>query len=148
MTVYQWVQWFTPVLIDTARACRHAPGDRWFVDETYVKVVGQWVYLYRAIDQDGQVIEVLVSEKRDLAATRSSIGEWCNRSVCQASTAPIRSARIASSIARYSSAAVASLNRNSGRSPSSDCLAWAVSQSTTQCSSRRAGSCRSCGIRA
>jgi transposase, IS6 family len=49
---------------------RHVPGDRWFVDETYVKVAGRWVYLYRAIDQDGQVIDVLVSEKRDLAATR------------------------------------------------------------------------------
>jgi IS6 family transposase len=40
------------------------------VDETYVKVAGQWVYLYRAIDQYGQVIDVLVAQKRDLAATR------------------------------------------------------------------------------
>jgi hypothetical protein len=47
-----------------------APGDRWFVDETYVKVAGRWVYLYRAIDQFGQVIDVLVAEKRDLATTR------------------------------------------------------------------------------
>jgi transposase-like protein len=39
------------------------------VDETYVKVAGRWVYLYRAIDQFGQVIDVLVSTKRDLAAT-------------------------------------------------------------------------------
>jgi transposase, IS6 family len=45
-------------------------GDRWFVDETYIKVAGRWVYLYRAIDQFGQVIDVLVSEKRSLAATR------------------------------------------------------------------------------
>jgi DDE domain len=68
VTVYRWVQRFTPLLIDAARPCRHAAGDRWFVDETYVKVAGRWVYLYRAIDQDGQVIDVLVSEKRDLAA--------------------------------------------------------------------------------
>ena len=40
------------------------------MDETYVKVAGRWVYLYRAIDQFGQVVDVLVSEKRDLAATR------------------------------------------------------------------------------
>jgi transposase, IS6 family len=40
------------------------------MDETYVKVAGRWVYLYRAIDQFGQVIDVLVSKKRDLAATR------------------------------------------------------------------------------
>jgi transposase-like protein len=42
----------------------------WFVDETYAKVAGRWVYLYRAIDQFGQVIDVLVARKRDLAATR------------------------------------------------------------------------------
>ena len=40
------------------------------MDETYVKVAGRWVYLYRAIDQFGQVIDVLVSAKRDRAATR------------------------------------------------------------------------------
>ena len=70
VTVYRWVQRFTPLLIDAARPCRHVPGDRWFADETYAKVAGRWVYLYRAIDQYGQVIDVLVSEKRDLAATR------------------------------------------------------------------------------
>ena len=64
------MQRFTPLLIDAARPCRHAVGDRWFVDETYVKVAGRWVYLYRAIDQFGQVIDVMVSQKRDLAATR------------------------------------------------------------------------------
>jgi transposase, IS6 family len=70
VTIYRWVQRFAPLLIDAARPCRHVPGDRWFADETYVKVTGRWVYLYRAIDQYGQVIDVLVSEKRDLAATR------------------------------------------------------------------------------
>jgi transposase, IS6 family len=70
VTIYRWVQRFTPLLIDAARPCRHVPGDRWFMDETYVKVAGRWVYLYRAIDQYGQVIDVLVSEKRDLAAAR------------------------------------------------------------------------------
>jgi transposase, IS6 family len=69
VTIYRWVQRFTPLLIDAARPRRHVPGDRWFVDETYVKVAGRWVYLYRAIDQYGQVIDVLLSEKRDLAAT-------------------------------------------------------------------------------
>ncbi|MCA1705348.1 MAG: IS6 family transposase [Actinobacteria bacterium] len=70
VTVYRWVQRFTPLLIDAARPCRHAAGDRWFVDETYVKIAGRWVYLYRAIDQYRQVIDVLISQKRDLAATR------------------------------------------------------------------------------
>ena len=64
-TIYRWVQRFTPLLADAARPCRHAVGDRWRVDETYVKVAGRWRYVYRAIDQFGQVIDVLVSPQRD-----------------------------------------------------------------------------------
>jgi transposase-like protein len=70
VTVYRWVQRFTPLLTDAARFGRHAPGDRWFVDETYVKVNGVWRYVYRAIDQHGQVIDVLLSARRDAAAAR------------------------------------------------------------------------------
>jgi DDE domain len=67
---HRWVQRFTPEFIEAARPCRHAPGDRWFADETYVQVSGRWTYLYRAIDQHGQVIDVLLSMRRDLAAAR------------------------------------------------------------------------------
>jgi len=70
-TIYRWVQTFTPEFIDAARPARHAAGDRWFLDETYVKVAGRWRYLYRAVDQHGQVIDVLVSTRRDAAAARS-----------------------------------------------------------------------------
>jgi IS6 family transposase len=70
VTIYRWVQRFTAEFIEAARPCRHAPGDRWFADETYVKVAGQWTYLYRAVDQYGQVIDVLLSPRRDLAAAR------------------------------------------------------------------------------
>jgi transposase-like protein len=68
--VYRWVQRFTPLLVDAARFARHSPGDRWCVDETYVKVNGRWRYVYRATDQHGQVIDVLVSARRDAAAAR------------------------------------------------------------------------------
>ena len=68
--MYRWVQRFTPEFIEAARPCRHAPGDRWFADETSVKVAGKWTYLYRAIDQHRQVIDVLLSARRDLAAAR------------------------------------------------------------------------------
>ncbi len=53
VTLYRWVQRFTPLLVDAARPCRHRAGDRWFVDETYVKVAGRWRYVYRAVDQHG-----------------------------------------------------------------------------------------------
>jgi IS6 family transposase len=68
VTIYGWVQRFTPQLIDTARPCRHSVRDRWFVDETYVKVAGVWRSVYRAVDQYGQVIDVYVSKRRNLAA--------------------------------------------------------------------------------
>jgi transposase-like protein len=70
VTIYRWVQRFTPLLADAARFARHSPGDRWFVDETYVKVNGVWRYVYRAIDQYGQVIDVLLSVRRDARAAR------------------------------------------------------------------------------
>src|SRR5512132_129210 len=70
VTVYRWVQRFTPLLAEAARPCRHAVGQRWFVDETYVKVGGRWRFVYRAIDQFGQVIDVFVSARRDVQAAR------------------------------------------------------------------------------
>ena len=70
VTVYRWVQRFTPLLAEAARPCRHIVGDRWWVDETYVKVAGRWRYIYRAIDQFGQVIDVFFSLRRDTTAAR------------------------------------------------------------------------------
>jgi len=70
VTVYRWVQRFTPLFADAARPLRHATGDRWFADETYVKVAGRWRYLYRSVDQYGQVIDVMLSKQRDTAAAR------------------------------------------------------------------------------
>ena len=70
VSIYRWVLRFTPLLADAARPCRHAVGGRWFVDETYMKVAGRWRYVYRAIDQFGQVVDVLVSSRRDARAAR------------------------------------------------------------------------------
>jgi len=70
VSIYRWVLRFTPLLAEAARPCRHAVGDRWYADETYVKVAGQWRYVYRAIDQFGQVIDVFVSARRDAMAAR------------------------------------------------------------------------------
>jgi transposase, IS6 family len=71
VTVYRWVETFTPEFIDAARPSRHAGGDRWFVDETYVKVAGRWNYLYRAVDQHGQVIDVLLANRRNADAAKA-----------------------------------------------------------------------------
>ena len=70
VTIHRWVLRFTPLLAEAARPCRHRVGGRWFVDETYVRVAGRWRYVYRAIDQFGQVIDVYVSPRRDGKAAR------------------------------------------------------------------------------
>jgi transposase-like protein len=68
VTIYRWVQRFTPLVIEVARPCRHSVGDRWFVDETYIRVAGVWRYVYRAVDERGQVVDVYVSRHRSIAA--------------------------------------------------------------------------------
>ena len=68
VTIYRWVQRFTPMVIEAARPCRHSVGNRWFVDETYVRVAGVWRHVYRAVDQHGQVIDVNVSKRRNVTA--------------------------------------------------------------------------------
>src|SRR4051794_38234270 len=67
-TVFDWVQKFALLYQDAAKAYRHRVGPRWSVDETYVKVAGRWGYVYRAIDESGQVVEVLFREQRDTEA--------------------------------------------------------------------------------
>ncbi len=70
VTVYRWVQRFALEFAEAARARQHVVGDRWHVDETYVKVGGTWRYLFRAIDQFGQVIDVFLSPRRNRESAR------------------------------------------------------------------------------
>src|SRR5438445_4956319 len=70
VSIYRWVQRFAPEFAEAARARQHIVGDRWHVDETYLKVGGRWRYLFRAIDQFGQVIDVFLSPRRDTGAAR------------------------------------------------------------------------------
>src|SRR5919201_4623072 len=70
-TLYDWVHAFTSHFIDAARRHRHPVGRRWRVDETFFKIGGRWRYAFRAIDQHGQIIDVLLSERRDAASARA-----------------------------------------------------------------------------
>jgi len=64
-TVYDWVRAFTPRFIEAARRHRSLVGGRWRVDETYIKVGKRWHYLFRAIDEHGQIVDVYLSRRRD-----------------------------------------------------------------------------------
>jgi putative transposase len=69
--VRDWETRFVPLLTDQLRAKRRGQaGTSWYVDETYVKVHGKWCYLYRAIDRDGNLVDSLLSETRDLEAAK------------------------------------------------------------------------------
>jgi transposase, IS6 family len=70
VSIYRWVQRFAPEFAEAARARQHVLGDRWHVDETYLKVGGTWRYLFRAIDQFGQVIDMFLSPRRNTEAAR------------------------------------------------------------------------------
>jgi putative transposase len=70
--VREWERKLAPLLSETLRKQRHGVGGAsWYVDETYLKVQGQWCYLYRAIDRDGCLIDAWLSETRDLAAAEA-----------------------------------------------------------------------------
>lgn len=67
-TIYDWVQCFTPLYQEAARRYRYPVGRTLSVDETYIRVAGQWQYAYRAIDEYGQVVDVYPSPTRDAEA--------------------------------------------------------------------------------
>jgi putative transposase len=69
--VRDWEARFAPLLADQLRAKRRGQaGTSWYVDETYVKVHGIWCYLYRAIDRDGNLVDCMLSEKRNMEAAK------------------------------------------------------------------------------
>ncbi|MEI5682503.1 IS6 family transposase [Mesorhizobium sp. CCNWLW179-1] len=69
-TIHHWVVHFSPVLLNRFNRRKRAVGSKWHMDETYIKVRGQWTYLYRAIDSVGATVEFWFSEQRDLPAAK------------------------------------------------------------------------------
>ncbi len=69
-TVHRWALKMLPVFAKVFRGRKHPVGPSWRVDETYVRVGGQWKYLYRAVDRLGQTVDFLLTAHRDLAAAR------------------------------------------------------------------------------
>ena len=68
VTVWRWVQRYGPEMEQRLRRRLKPTNDSWRVDETYIRVKGKWVYLYRSVDSTGSTIDFLLSAKRDAAA--------------------------------------------------------------------------------
>ncbi len=71
VSVYRWVQRFLPRFGEAARTQRHLVGTHWRVDETYTRLHGMWTYIYRAIDQCGQVVDAFFSQRRNAQAAQA-----------------------------------------------------------------------------
>ncbi|MDQ3652270.1 MAG: IS6 family transposase [Acidobacteriota bacterium] len=69
-TVMRWVQRYVPVFEKRWMKYARPTGSSWRVDETYIRVKGRWTYLYRAVDKQGQTVDFILSEKRDIAAAK------------------------------------------------------------------------------
>ena len=67
-TLNRWVTKFSPLIAIEAQKRKGKTANSWRMDETYIKVKGEWTYLYRAVDRDGKTLDFMLSEKRDTAA--------------------------------------------------------------------------------
>jgi transposase, IS6 family len=70
VTIWRWVQRYAPELHRRCRPELRMTNRSWRVDETYVRVAGEWTYLYRAVDSTGDTIDFLLSAKRDTGAAK------------------------------------------------------------------------------
>jgi putative transposase len=68
--VHRWIIHFSPKLLESFNRRKRAVTGKWYVDETYIRVRGQWMYLYRAIDSVGDTVEFFFSKSRDLPAAK------------------------------------------------------------------------------
>src|ERR1700716_2351798 len=67
-TVRRWVLKFGPTIAGKLRRQRPRPSDRWHLDEMVVRITGKHMYLWRAVDHEGEVLEILVQRRRDRSA--------------------------------------------------------------------------------
>lgn len=67
-TIQRWVVYYAPRIEKAFRKSKKRAGHRWRLDETYIRVKGQWKYLYRAVDKQGNTVDFLLTDKRDKKA--------------------------------------------------------------------------------
>ena len=81
-TVRRWVLKFGPLLARGLRQRRPRPGDRWHLDEMVVRIAGRRMYLWRAVDQEGEVLDILVQSRRDKRAAERLMCKLLKAGLC------------------------------------------------------------------
>jgi len=78
--IRDWETRFAPLIAEQLRSKRHGQaGKSWYVDETYMKVHGKWCYLYRAIDQDGNLVDSMLSREAEYGGSQALFQAGCCR---------------------------------------------------------------------
>lgn len=74
-TIQRWVIYFAPRIEKAFRKNKKRTGNRWRLDVTYITIKGEWKYLYRAVDKQGQTIDLLLTTRRDKKAARGFLNK-------------------------------------------------------------------------
>ncbi|MDP5220175.1 IS6 family transposase [Ruegeria sp. 2205SS24-7] len=81
-TLNRWVVKYSPLAARAAQKRKANIAESWRMDETYIKVCGEWLYLYRAVDRDGQTLDFMLSEKRDTKSAKKFFANvLCNNGI-------------------------------------------------------------------
>ena len=87
-TIYRWVQRYGPILEKRCRAKLKPTNDSWRVDETYIKVKGEWMFLYRAVDSNGATVEFMLGLARDAVSAGHPPGCFLQESTTRQTHSP------------------------------------------------------------
>ena len=81
-TIQRWVYKFTPLIEATFKKRRKTVGSSWRMDETYLKVKGEWMYLYRAVDKEGNTVDFLLTRRRNKIAAHKFLLKAIRNNSC------------------------------------------------------------------
>jgi len=81
-TIRRWRQKFGQQFANELRRLRPKPGDKWHLDEVFLKINGQTYYLWRAVDQEGAMLDVLVQSRRNAAAAKRLMRKLMKKLQC------------------------------------------------------------------
>ncbi len=102
-TLNRWVVKYSPLAAHAAQKRKTKTVESWRMDETYVKVRGEWAYLYRAVDRDGQTLDFMLSEKRGAkSAKKFFVNALCTNGNSKRITRPMSASNASSRLRQHS----------------------------------------------